>query len=130
MDKTQRPVLILLIGMIVMLICAFTFDILTGPGTFITHSLATSLFSGLGFTCVFYLAPKLAKRPQNIGYSISIVNQIYYIGVFLSTPVIISLIESSGFHSAKWFMVVISAVAVVLAAILKVTCGKASVPIK
>lgn len=129
-DKTQRPVLILLLGMVVMLICAFTFDILSGPGTFITHALATSLFSGLGFTCVFFLAPRLAKQPQNIGYSISIVNQIYYIGVFLSTPVIISIIESSGFHAAKWFMVVICVIATVLAAILKISCGKGNPPLK
>lgn len=129
-DKTQRPVLILLFGMIVMLVCAFTFDILSGPGTFIIHALATSLFSGFGFTCVFFLAPRLAKQPQNIGYSISIVNQIYYIGVFLSTPVVISIIESSGFHAAKWFMVVICVIAVVLAAILKVFCGKGAAPLK
>lgn len=129
-DKTQRPVLILLIGMILMLVCAFTFDILSGPATYAGHALLSSLASGLGMTTVFYLAPRLAKQPQNIGYSISIVNQIYFIGVFLSTPVILSIIESSGFSAAKWFMVVITIISVVLAAIQKAMSGKAPVPLK
>lgn len=121
-DKTQKPYLLCFLGMVGLIITAFTFDLL-GAGGYIPHALFSSLSGGLSMTTVFYLAPLLAKKPQYIGYSIAFVNQIYYIGVFASTPLTMNTIETSGFGAAKLLLTVIAAVGAVFA-LLQLTMSK------
>lgn len=64
-------------------------------------------------TSIFCLAPMLSKRPALIGYSMSIINMLYYIGVFASTPVIVGA-ASSSWKSASLIMTAAAAGAVVL----------------
>ena len=81
-----------------------------GPSTYIVHVLVSAICpGGLVMTSIFCLAPMLSKRPALIGYSMSIINMLYYIGVFASTPVIVGA-ASSSWKSASLIMTAAGAV--------------------
>jgi len=127
LEKTKKPYLICLLGMLGLVITAFTFDLL-GPSTYAAHGLFSSLVGGFGMTTVMFIAPQLAKKPQFIGYAIAFVNFIYFFGVFASSPVTLWVIESSGFIAAKYVLTAIAAVGLILSAVQYTMARKAKSP--
>ena len=112
-EKTGKPFVIAIIGAVGTALLCYTMPYL-GPSTYIVHVLVSAICpGGLVMTSIFCLAPMLSKRPALIGYSMSIINMLYYIGVFASTPVIVGA-ASSSWKSASLIMTAAAAGAVVL----------------
>lgn len=87
-ERTGKPFAIALAGAAGTALLCVTMPYL-GPSTYVVHVLVSAVCpGGLVMTSIFCLAPMLSKRPALIGYSMSIINMLYYIGVFASTPVI------------------------------------------
>lgn len=62
------------------------------PGTYVLEALAAAVFpGGIVVTSFFMLAPELAKRPEYVPVSTGLLNTCYYVGIFLSTPVLTAL---------------------------------------
>jgi predicted MFS family arabinose efflux permease len=117
-DKVKKPYAIALIGR-VGTIAVVAFNLLLGPSTFVLHLALTALFiGGIGITANLCIGPTLAKSPSNIGYTMSFINLLYYVGVFACTPAILWLVEISGWGAATTLLVIVSIVATLSAGIL------------
>lgn len=116
-DKTGKPMLVALLGFIALaLTCMMT--TLLGPTTFVLHTILTALFGGVTLTAMFCIAPAVAKRPACIGYTLALVNLVYYIGVFACSPVILGTAESMGWQMSATILVGVSVVGACLVAYL------------
>ena len=60
----------------------------------------------------------MAKRPCCIGYTLALVNLVYYIGVFACSPVILGTAESMGWQMSATILVGVSVVGACLVAYL------------
>lgn len=91
--KTGKPYLFAIVGAILCAIICFTMPHLGGSNAAcIIYALATGIVpGGMIMTSMFIFTPQLAKRPQLIGLSMGLLNTLYYIGVFASTPVLTAL---------------------------------------
>lgn len=94
-EKTKRPHIIAKVGVAGTLAAASTVLLLV-PQTYLIHVLASAVFPG-GFvmTSVFCMVPHIAGSTENIGYCSAVVNLFYYIGVFLSTPVLVKAMQEN-----------------------------------
>jgi len=90
-EKTGKPFVVAIIGAIGTILLSITVPLLL-PGSYVWHVIACAMFPG-GFvmTSIFVIVPRIAKSPLLIGMSMGILNTLYYIGVFASTPVITGL---------------------------------------
>lgn len=114
-ERTGKPFVIAVAGAVGTALLCITMPYL-GPSTYIVHVLVSAVCpGGLVMTSIFCLAPMLSKRPALIGYSTSIINMLYYIGVFASTPVITGAAAVS-WKGASLIMAAVSVGAVVLLA--------------
>jgi hypothetical protein len=88
-------------------------------GTYIIHVIASAIFpGGLVMTSVFIIVPRLAKSPALIGYTMGILNTLYYIGVFASTPVITGLTRGNTTWVAPSLALTAASVVTLVCAIL------------
>jgi predicted MFS family arabinose efflux permease len=120
-DKLKKPYGIALIGRVGTIITAALTLALGSPASFIVHLFMVALLvGGIGITSNLCIGPTLAKSPAHIGYSMSFINLLYYIGAFACTPVLLGTAESSGWSAAVVILVIISAAATILTALLLV----------
>jgi predicted MFS family arabinose efflux permease len=114
-DKLKKPYAVALIGRAGTIVTvAFTMS-LASPAGFIVHLFMVALLvGGIGVTSNLCIGPTLAKSPAYIGYNMSFINLLYYIGAFACTPVLLGAAESSGWGAAELIMVIVSAAAAVL----------------
>ncbi|MDR0671288.1 MAG: MFS transporter, partial [Oscillospiraceae bacterium] len=117
-NRTKRPYLIALAGCAgAIVVCAV--NMLLGPATYVLHAGASSLFiGGFALTANLCIAPQLAKSPHYIGYTMSFVNLLYYIGIFASTPLVLSMVGQGGWRLATILMVAVAAAALLLMGVL------------
>ena len=74
----------------------------SSPAAYVAYALATGIVpGGMIMTSMFIFTPQLAKRPALIGLSMGLLNTLYYIGVFFSTPVITALAGDNA-SPANW----------------------------
>lgn len=93
--KTGKPFAVAALGAIGCALMTFAIPYL-GPSTYIVHVLASAIFpGGLIMTSIFIFTPQLAKRPALIPLSMGLLNTLYYVGVFASTPVVTALSENN-----------------------------------
>lgn len=94
-ERTGKPFWAAVIGSIGTMALAWTITALSA-GTYVTHVAASAIMpGGLASTAIFILIPMLATNAKLIGYSLSFGNAMYYLGVLLSTPLIVSFAQSS-----------------------------------
>lgn len=124
-EKTNKPYIVALVGSIGAALTAF-FNLRLGTSyTFILHAMLTSLFlGGLALTANFCIGPRLSKNPENIGYTMVVINFFYYCGVFFCTPVILGIVETSGWKSATKVLITIAGTATGLMIALILTDSK------
>ncbi|WP_097014917.1 MFS transporter [Anaerocolumna aminovalerica] len=98
-EKTKKPLLIASIGAIGAILLGVTMVFLKQP-IYILHILSSAVFPG-GFvmTSIFCLGPVVSERKELSGYSVTVVNMFYYIGVFFSTPIL------AGLAKISWYLV-------------------------
>lgn len=93
--KTGKPFTVAALGAVGCALMTFAIPYL-GPSTYIAHVLASAIFpGGLIMTSIFIFTPQLAKKPALIPLSMGLLNTLYYIGVFASTPVVTALSENN-----------------------------------
>lgn len=92
--KSGKPFQFAIIGAICCAVICFFMPHLGGSSAaYIIYALATGIVpGGMIMTSMFIFTPQLAKRPALIGLSMGLLNTLYYIGVFLCTPVITALV--------------------------------------
>lgn len=89
--KSGKPFHVAALGAIGCALMCFAIPYL-GPQTYVLHVLASAIFpGGLIMTSMFIFTPMLAKRPSNIPMYMGLLNTLYYIGVFASTPLTTAL---------------------------------------
>ncbi len=111
-DKSGNAPLVTLISFIGLAVSCFIMTSL-GPSTYILHVALLSFFCALIIPAVLYIAPGVAKQPALIGYSVALVNMLYYVGIFSGSPVILSTIEKSGWSHASNILIVVSVIGIV-----------------
>ena len=101
--KTGKPFDAAIIGAVLCAIICFCMPHLgSSPAAYIAYALATGIVpGGMVMTSMFIFTPQLAKRPALIGLSMGLLNTLYYIGVFLCTPVITALAGDNS-SPANW----------------------------
>ena len=106
-DKFKNAPLIALVSFIGLAITCF---ISTGlsEATYVLHTLLTAMFCGLIIPSVLYLAPLSAKRPALVGYTVALINQLYFIGIFAGAPLIMNAIARKGWQAGCNIMAAIA----------------------
>lgn len=115
-DKSGNAPLVTLLSFIGLTISCFVMPML-GPSTYILHVASLSFFCALIIPAVLYIAPGVAKQPTLIGYSVALVNMLYYVGIFSGSPVVLGAIEKSGWGSAASILAGASAIGIVAMAL-------------
>ncbi|NLC26358.1 MAG: MFS transporter [Fastidiosipila sp.] len=95
LDKFKKSSLMILICFIGLSGASFLTTYLSGPPTYVMHTFFTAMFTGLVIPAVLIVVPQITKRPNLIGHSISIVNMLYFLGIFAGTPVVQAAAEKS-----------------------------------
>ncbi|MDR2670445.1 MAG: MFS transporter [Oscillospiraceae bacterium] len=117
-NRTRRPYLIALVGCVGAIVTCSA-NLLLGPATYVLHAGASSLFiGGFALTANLCVAPQLAKSPRYIGYTMSFVNLLYYIGIFASTPLVLSMVDRGGWRLATILMTAVAVAALLLMGVL------------
>jgi predicted MFS family arabinose efflux permease len=99
-SRTGKPALIMLISFFLLgITCFFTFR-LGSNAAYLLHVIGITVFTGLIIPSILCLAPLTAKRPEHIGAAMAVVNEIYFIGALLSSPVVTAVAEGSGWPAA------------------------------
>ena len=101
--KSGKPFDVAVIGAVLCASICFCMPHLgSAPAAYIAYALATGIVpGGMIMTSMFIFTPQLAKRPALIGLSMGLLNTLYYIGVFLCTPVITALAGDNA-SPANW----------------------------
>lgn len=94
-DKTKKGKMIIFCSFVLMLVATLWMGFLSSNFTFIAQLFALSAGASLASSCVMILAPKVVKQEQLIGASISFINLFYYVGIFIGTPLVTKVSESS-----------------------------------
>lgn len=94
-DKTKKGQIIIFCSFILMLVATYWMGHLSNSFSFIGQLFALSAGASLSSSCVMILAPKVVKQERLIGTSISFINLFYYIGIFVGTPIVSEVSESS-----------------------------------
>ncbi|MEG0250853.1 hypothetical protein [Peptostreptococcus sp.] len=92
-DKTKKGNLITLLSFSIMSIAVILTNVLSGSVTIILQLILLSGGIGLSAACIMIIAPDAVVNKKLIGMSISIVNFVYYIGIFIGTPCVVKLVE-------------------------------------
>lgn len=101
--KSGKPFTVAIIGAALCAVICFCMPYLGGSSAaYILYALATGIVpGGMIMTSMFIFTPQLAKRPALIGLSMGLLNTLYYIGVFFSTPVVTALAGDNS-SPANW----------------------------
>lgn len=121
-DRLKAPYLIALLGRAGTILVVAVNLVLPNYGAYIAHAFAVALLiGGLSLTSDLCIGPTLAKNQSYIGYSMSFINLLYYVGVFACTPVILFVVEKSGWGAATGLLMAVTVVCTILMAILAFT---------
>lgn len=116
-DKTKKGHFIILASFMLMTLSALAANYMGTTGSFLSQSLALSAGAGLSSACVMTLTPSVVTNPRLIGASISFVNFIYYIGIFIGTPLTTKIAErSDSWHTGIWLLSAVGLIGFLLTA--------------
>ncbi|WP_163651929.1 nitrate/nitrite transporter [Listeria sp. PSOL-1] len=91
-DKTGRPGLVILSAFLLMAASCLAAAYLT-QATYVIQIFALSVAASLASSAVTIMVPRVVKQSELIGYSMSIVNLFYYLGIVIGAPLITKLVE-------------------------------------
>ncbi|WP_162473690.1 MFS transporter [Serratia microhaemolytica] len=99
-DKTGKPGLITLLSFALMTLATLYTVFLQGHFTYVLQMFLLSTAISLASTSVMITVPKIVKQKELLGYSVSFVTQMYYIGNFVGAPLVLWVVETTG----SWMM--------------------------
>jgi predicted MFS family arabinose efflux permease len=114
--RIKKPAMLILVCFIGLAITCFITTHLTPP-MYIVHTLLSAVFTGLTISAVLVVAPMSAKRPSLIGYSVALVNTVYFLGMFIGAPAVMGTAATSGWSAGSMILVVVSIIGVIGAAV-------------
>jgi predicted MFS family arabinose efflux permease len=114
-EKVGKPYAISFVGRIgIIVTVALTLALGTSSLAYIIHILAIALFGGgICMTANLVIGPTLAKSPAHIGYTMSLINMLFYIGSVACSPVMLGLATGPGWSTAILVVVIVGIVATV-----------------
>ncbi|BDR56965.1 MFS transporter [Xylocopilactobacillus apis] len=95
--------IITLISFILMTVSCLPMLMLHGTFSYIFQVFCLSATIMMASSCVMVLAPKTVNSPQQVGYAVSFVNFLYYIGIIIGTPIVTDMIGIS-WYAASWLL--------------------------
>ena len=106
-DRFKKvPLLVMTSFVCLGIVCFLTTRLI--QSVYIWHTLATALFAGMIIPANLAIAPSVAKKPVLIGYTVAIVNMIYYVGIFFGAPMVLGAVEQTGWNSGTIILTVVS----------------------
>lgn len=104
MDKfSRRGANITLISFTLMFLACTPMLRLSGTVSYVIQVFCLSATIMMASSCVMVLAPKAAPNSTLVGYTVSFVNFLYYLGIIMGTPLVTKMIEISWGHAA-WLL--------------------------
>jgi len=103
LDKTGKPVALIGISFIGLFLASLATDSL-GPATYAVHPFVTAAFGGPIIAAVLAVAPSVAKTPALIGHTIALINQLYFVGIFVGAPAVLMAVDASGWQAASFIL--------------------------
>lgn len=104
MDKySKHEIDITLISFGLMTLSCIPMLWLSGTVSYVIQVFSLSATIMMSSSCVMVLAPKAAPNNSLIGYTVSFVNFLYYLGIITGTPLVTKAIETSWTHAA-WLL--------------------------
>lgn len=102
-DKIGKASSVALFSFAGMAIASFLLPMLgqNMPAGYILHTLVMACFTGMSLTAILSTAPMTMKNPALAGVAVAIVNMLYYIGIFIGTPITMNVAASSGWTAAS-----------------------------
>lgn len=102
-DKIGKASSVALFSFVGMAIASFLLPMLgqNMPAGYVLHTLFMACFTGMSLTAILSTAPMTMKNPALAGVAVAIVNMLYYIGIFIGTPITMNVAASSGWSAAS-----------------------------
>lgn len=121
-DKIGKASAVAFVSFAGMAAASFLVPMLTPGRTaiYVIHTLLMACFSGMALTAILSTAPMTMKNPALAGVAVAIVNMLYYVGIFVGTPITMNVAAKSGWNAGG---VVLGIVAIVGAMITLVYMG-------
>lgn len=111
-DKTGKPVTVSLLSFIILALSTLA-TIYLSPATYILQVFFLSAAISLSSTSIVITASRSIRKEEYLGYSISFIYQLYYIGIFIGAPIILWIVSK-----ASWKEGVIAMTGVAIAGVL------------
>lgn len=112
-DKVGNAPRITLVAFLGLAVTCFLTPMLS-QNTYILHTLFAAMFTGLIIPAILYIAPGVTSKPALIGYSIALVNLMYYVGIFFGVPIVMNTSAASGWSAASYILTGVSLFGAVL----------------
>ncbi|KGL45664.1 MFS transporter [Listeria newyorkensis] len=97
-DRTGKPELLTFVSYILLTLSCITTTFLNS-GWYVVQLFVLSGSVGLVSCIIMIMASRFVKRKALIGYSVSFINMIYYIGIVVGAPLVLKIIEKSGWQA-------------------------------
>ena len=127
-DKIGKASLVAMICFVGMAVASFLVSALV-PGrtaVYVIHTLFMACFTGMALTAILSTAPMTMKNPALAGVAVAIVNMLYYVGIFIGTPITMGVAAKAGWTAAGAVLGVVSIIGVIITAIYMRAEKKAS----
>ncbi|MBC1921755.1 MFS transporter [Listeria grayi] len=108
-DKTKKPGLIISTAFLLM-VCACLGSAYLSASTYILQIFCLSVAASLSSSAVTIMVPHIAKHSKMIGYSMSLVNLLYYLGIFIGAPIITKMIEKTSWRFGIFLLAGVAAI--------------------
>ncbi|MBP9483876.1 MAG: MFS transporter [Negativicutes bacterium] len=107
-DKTGKPGMVTFVSFAVMTLATLYTVFLNGSATYVIQVFLLSTAISLASTSVMITVPRIVKRKELLGYSLSFVTQMYYIGIFIGSPLVLWMVERSSWVAGIYLMTGVS----------------------
>lgn len=86
-DKTKKDRIVTVCSFLLLTLSTLLAVALTNTALIFLQLLLLSAGAGLSSACIMIIAPNFVAKKKLIGISISLINFVYYIGIFIGTPI-------------------------------------------
>ncbi|MCS4532705.1 MFS transporter [Neisseria montereyensis] len=95
-DKTKKDRLVTIGSFLLMTLSTLFAIMLNSTGAIFLQLFLLAASTGLSSACIMIIAPNFLENKKLIGISISLINFVYYIGIFIGTPISTMIASWSG----------------------------------
>ncbi|MBC1235276.1 MFS transporter [Listeria booriae] len=111
-DRTGKPELLTFVAYIMLTFSCVAATYLSSA-LYVVQLFVLSGSVGLVSCIIMIMASRFVKRKELIGYSVSFINMIYYIGIVAGAPFVLKIIEKSGWQMGMNMLSIVAGVGTV-----------------